>query len=636
MGTSLESIREEWAKEWACSAEELELEVIDKPGIFNKSWKAKVTLTDQITVDYIDEETKVEWDGTKYSIFPGILAESIVPFPSAGKLLYREQEMNEEFIVQKGESLEFFPESRLAGLTWNIVVEQDGSRAVAMVKHEQPGRYVLSEEIPKMPRILLEKYISWETIDSGEALTEEDLNKDLSERGIVYGIKENLWVEFLTVEGEKEVIVAEYTPPIISIQPELFDFVGVPLFEKDGEDNAEKIDYFACKLRLCEKDELLARKKPGKEGVPGVNIFGTTLPVENIKDFSFSLKKNVYLSEDGMEVKASCAGSPVRVNDITYMVENAYIINTDIDLSTGSIDFPGDVKVGKNVSDGLHVHSGGAILIQGSVSSAEVKAETGLVVKNNIIASKIIVGEKQVFRSQFYNCLLDINEELCICMAQVEQLQSVSGNVAVGQLLKVILEKNFPLLPKKAEELEKLICFKDPDCITEEVTVAIRTIKHFLVGFGPLQLKDLLLLKNAQKIVEYSLETKGALVSNEVVCEINYVQNSEINCAGDILCHKGAYNSILKAEGSITIHGVYRGGEVFCNGNIYIRELGGSTISPTVIHASKESRLTIEFCHANVLFYIGKELVRIEEPVQKLDIYREKGYVRVEKIKWDN
>ncbi len=50
-----------------------------------------------------------------------------------------------------------------------------------------------------------------------------------------------------------------------------------------------------------------------------------------------------------------------------------------------------------DIKDGLHVYSDGKIRIQGSASSAEIKAENGLVVNNNIIACKIIVGEKHVF-----------------------------------------------------------------------------------------------------------------------------------------------------------------------------------------------------------------------------------------------
>ncbi len=484
----------------------------------------------------------------------------------------------------------------------------------------------------------MERFLTWEpTTNSGEVHTEEDLQKQLAEKGIIYGIKPDLWADFLKVDGIQDILIAESIPPVQPVQPALIDFVGEPVYEGE-EDDEDRIDYFACKLRVCRKDEVLARKVPGKEGVPGINVFGVQLPVDKFKDFDFNLKKNVYLSEDGLEVKASCPGTPLRVNHTTYLVENAYIINRDIDLETGSIDFPGDVTVGKDIKDGLYVYSGGKIKVQGSVSSAELKAETGLVIRNNIIASKIIVGEKHVFRSNFVKSLQEINEELTLCIAQVEQLQNASGNANVGQLLKVLLEKNFKQLPKRTEDLENLtinLSTGDSEFVSQDLEVAIKTIKHFMVGIGPLQLKSLLYLKNALKIIGYFLASKGELAASSVVCETNYVQNSDISCAGDFLCKKGVYNSTIKVEGNVKIHGVCRGGEINCSGDIYIWELGASSMSATTIRAAKNSRISVDFSHPNVKIYVGKELVRIDEGVQKLEIYRDKGLLQVEKLKWD-
>jgi hypothetical protein len=125
------------------------------------------------------------------------------------------------------------------------------------------------------------------------------------------------------------------------------------------------------------------------------------------------------------------------------------------------------------------------------------------------------------------------------------------------------------------------------------------------------------------------------MVPSNVLCETNYVQNSYIRCAGDFLCKKGIYNSTIKVEGNVKIMGVYRGGELSFAGNLYIWELGGSCMSATTIRAAKTSRIAIDYSHPNIKIFVGKELVRIDEGVQKLEIYREKGILQVEKLKWD-
>jgi len=637
-GKSLEEIREKWAAEWSCSPEDLTVEVLERPGLLKRNWKVKVMLP-QSQQTAVDEKTAVIWDGSKYIIKPGPNMETVIPFAPAGKLYCGEKEIVTELQVKSGDLLEFYPVKSKGGLSWNIETDPEGRKAIAKVKHGHAGSYKIVKDIPDTSRLYIEKITYWQpSSEPEEVVHEEDLKKDLADRGIVYGLKSNLWIDFLTVDGWAEVVVAEYTPPVPTVQPQLLDFVGDPIANTEHEEESENldfVDYFGSKLRICQKDEVLAQKIPGTEGKPGMDIFGNIIPVEKLQDFEFKLKKNVYLSEDGLQVRAACAGTPVRLNQFTYMVENIYYLNRSVNLETGSIDFPGDVIIAEDVTDGFYVYSGGKLVVNGAVSGATLKAEAGLIVQKNILASRVIVGERHVFRSEFLKSLRDVVEDLEVCIIQVEQLQIASGNENVGQLLKILLEKKFTKLPEKADQLEKLLSFKDPEYVNQELELAIRTVERFLVGLGPLKLKSLDLLKNSLRVMQHFLTTKSEVVSSGVHCETTYVQNSEISCAGNFLCKKGMYNSLLKVEGNITINGVFRGGTINCSGNIYIWELGGSSMSATVIKALKDSKITIEYCHANIMIYLGKELVRIDEPMQKVKIHRDKGMVQLEKLKWD-
>lgn len=668
-GKSLEEVRDTYSQEWACAPEELQLEILEKPGLFNRSFKVKVMLPeDAVGEDTVGEEavgedtvtgdsaeealngsvtelfqtelpdiTRVFRDSSKYRIVPGSSVERIVPYPQVGKLFVDGIEIETGSQIRRGDIIEFIPVMDKTEFSWDIIIDKDGRKAVARVWHEDNSRYVLADEIPNAPVIVLEHYVTDNsTVDpdkQDKIKTEEDLMRKIAARGIIHGIKPNLWADIQTVENQGQIIIAEATPPVPTVQPELIDYVGEPIFQ-NNESNEDKIDYFACKIKVCKENDLLAKKVPGKEGTPGTDIFGKPIPVEKMKDFMLNLKKNVYLTQE-LEIKASCSGNPVRVNANTYSVENIFVQNKDIDLSTGSIDFPGDVFIGGNVADNLYIHSAGTAKIMGSVSGAEIKADTGLIVKNNIIASKIVVGEKHVFRSEFIKSLQEMNEELASCISQLEQLQVASGNMNIGQMLKLILEKNFQAIPKKAEDLEKLLSYQEPDYVSKDLDLAIKTLKHFLVGLGPLQLKDIMYLKNASRILGYFMSTKGTSTPTSVLCDVNYIQNSEVSCAGDFICHKGLYNSILKIEGFVKIQGVCRGGEINCSGDLYIGELGASNMSATTIRTGKNSRINIELCHSNIKIYVGKELVTIDEPTQKLEIYRDKGILQIGKLRWD-
>lgn len=631
-GKSLDEIRSEWAGKWQCRPDDIELEIKEKPGFFNKNWTVRIILNEEAAA--MSSKTELSWDGEKYTITPGKAVETIVPFIPAGRLVHDNSEIFEEYSVRQGNSFEFYPLVKEGGLQWNIKVLDDGEKAVAVVKHDQAGKYVFVEDIPGLPRLCLERYLRWETSsETGEVWDEEKFKQELTDNGIVNGIIEDVWSSILTVEGTQQIIIAEGTPAVPTIQPTVDD----NLEESANQiKDYEKIDYFASKLKICHEGEILARKIPGKEGTPGMDVLGNLKPVEKLADFQLKVKQNVHLSEDGLEVIASCTGSPRKLEKYTYSVENVYVIK-DVDLSIGSIDFPGNVFINGNVHEGFHVCSGGALSLQGSASNAVLKAETGLLVKNNIIASKIIVGEKHVYRSQFIKLLQEISEDLHDCITQAEQLEnSLTGkNVPIGQMLKVIIEKNFRELPKKAEEAEKLLANKDEQLIDQELDIAIRSIKHFIVGAGPLQIKSLTFLKSSMKVVASFLEMKKEIFVESIVCDVNYIQNSDLKCAGDFICRKGVYNSTINAEGKVTISGVCRGGEIVCGQDVYIKELGGSNISATVIKVNKQSKINVDFCHSNVIFHSGKEIARIDEPVQRLNIYRENGLLRVEKIKWD-
>ena len=641
VGKTLEEIREEWALTWKCSPEKLVIDVLEKPGVFNRNWKVKVILPEELEQEELSENTVFIWDGEKYGIHIGADIEKVVPYPPVGRLTYKGQEVIQQIKAHKGEILEFYPLKKDGGLAWQIEVLPDRYRALAKIKHISTGRYIVDEIIPKCEELIFENIVKWvpEPDNLSKPLTEDNYNSELLEKRIIYGIRPEGWIdllkqiELLKPEEEREVVLAEATMPIQPVQDQIIDYTGESI--KQEENQEQVIDFFASKLQICQKDDILAKIIPGKEGIPGQNVLGEILPVEPFKRLKFKLGKNVYLSEDGMEVRAGCGGLPMRVTENTYQVENVHIVSKDVDLETGSIDFPGDVRIGGNVNDGLRVHAEGSIQVRGSVASAELKAEVGVQVHSNIMASKIIIGERHVNRSRFCKALQELNEDLMPCISQVEQLQSVSKDTKAGHILKVLLEKKYPNLGPKSQELEQMLHPADAEFVIQELEVAIRTVKHFLVGLGPLQLEDLRYFKSALKAINHFLETKGNVLPESVLCETNYIQNSEIICAGDFICRKGTYNSSIKAGGSIKVFGVCRGGEISCGGDIYIWELGGPSLGSTVIKMAKTSRLAVDYCHGNVKIYVGKEMVTIDEYVQKLDIYREKGIVQVDKIKWD-
>ena len=196
------------------------------------------------------------------------------------------------------------------------------------------------------------------------------------------------------------------------------------------------------------------------------------------------------------------------------------------------------------------------------------------------------------------------------------------------------MEKQFPELPKLSTRVEKFVLEnKDDELITEGLIVSIRTAKHFLTGLGPLELQSTPFLQRVNQALEQFTQNLTVEIPEKLSFVVNYVQGTSIECGGAFECQKGTYNSEIRVGGNVTIEGVCRGGKIYAGGTVRIRELGGSEVSATFVQISSNSRLYVDYCHANVIIAVGKEIIQIEEAYRKLVIYREKGRTQVEKIR---
>lgn len=583
----------------------------------------------------IRQASQAIWDGTKYIFVLGEGVKQMRPFIQAGGLWLNGKLQDKPFRIGPGDQVEYQPYTQAGRLTWEMQVRFHGLSVVAKVRHELPGHYILPKDLPAVEEIDLAQFTSWESLPFlGEIWNEARLNADLEQLKVVHGRRPGVWSEITAVQGVAEVVIAVATPAIPTEHAKLEDYVGMT--QARSETGEKSVDFFASKVKIVNEGAVLARKIPGKPGVPGQDVLGKVFPAAAVKDFQFRLKKNVVLSADGLEVLAGCAGQPVRVDDKTYMVENVYVLNQDVDLATGSIEFPGDVLIQGNVQDGLRILAGGKLEIKGSVSHAELRAEKGAKIYQNLLGGKIVVGEKFVVRSELLRGVSELQNQLSACLQRTAELINSPGaiNFKPGLCLKLVMEKQFPELPKLSDRMEKFVLeHKNDEMVTEGLIVSIRTAKHFLAGLGPLELQSLPFLQRVDQALEQFVINMSLEIPEKLSLVVNYVQGATIECGGSFECQKGVYNSDIRVEGDVTIEGVCRGGKIIAGGQVSIRELGGSGVSSTFVQISPKSRLLVEYCHPNAIIAVGKEIIHIEEAYRKLEIYRENGRVQVEKIR---
>jgi hypothetical protein len=637
-GYSLEEIIQDRAFKLKLSPEDITLEVLEKPKFFSRKWRVRLSWNDDILQNPqapLLTPSQAIWEETKYVFSLGEGIKRFIPFTPAGEVWVNGRLQDQPFRINLGDQVEFHPLVRVGQLTWELQVRHQGLSVVAKVRHELPGHYILPKDLPAMEEIDLAQFATWESLPTkDEGWDEARLNSELDQLKVVHGRRSESWSEILSVKGLGEVVVAEATLPVPSQNAQIEDFVGDP--QECSITEEEKIDFFASKVKLVEEGAVLARKIPAKPGVSGKDVFGKELATDIAKDLQFCLKKNVRLSENELEVIATCAGQPVRVDEKTYMVVNVYVRDQDVDLATGSIEFPGNVFIQGNVQDGLHVFAGGKLEIKGSVSHAEIRAEKGAKIYESLLGGKAVIGEKFVARSELLRGVSEFHDQLNICLSNTAELMKAPGAKKrhPGQCLKMVMEKQFPELPKLCTRFEKFIlAHKNDEMITDGLVFSIQAAKRFLVGLGPLEPQSVQVLQWVGQALKLFIENITVEIPEKLSFEVGYVQGAYIECGGSFKCRKGTYNSEIHVEEDVSIEGVCRGGKIFAGGRVKIHELGGSGVSSTFVHINSDSRLSVNQCHSNVIITVGKEIIKIDDACQQLEIYREEGRVQVVKLR---
>ncbi|WP_408954527.1 FapA family protein [Natroniella sp. ANB-PHB2] len=211
----------------------------------------------------------------------------------------------------------------------------------------------------------------------GEEYTVDQVIKQLKEAGVVAGIRrEEFTADFAPQKKYENYLIAVGKEPVpgedgkINLQ---FD-----LEKKDKNVNQlddGSVDFYNLnRIINVEEGEVLATKSLPVEGEAGITVTGEEIPPEPVEDIELQEGENVEISEDGLAIRSTMEGQVV-YNEGKISVLDVHTVNGDLDLSTGNIDFKGNVIVKGNVNDGLEIKAKGNVQINGSVHGGKIKSQ---------------------------------------------------------------------------------------------------------------------------------------------------------------------------------------------------------------------------------------------------------------------
>jgi len=135
----------------------------------------------------------------------------------------------------------------------------------------------------------------------------------------------------------------------------------------------QTLDYkTAMQVTIVDVGEVLADIIPPTEGDDGIDVRGDIIKAKVGKPARYFLG-------DGLEEKdghliATISGTPSAQKDL-IMIRRNYVLQSDVDLSTGNINYPGTVIIHGNVIDDFEVISEENIVVNGLIAGAKIKAK---------------------------------------------------------------------------------------------------------------------------------------------------------------------------------------------------------------------------------------------------------------------
>lgn len=172
-----------------------------------------------------------------------------------------------------------------------------------------------------------------------------------------------------------------------------------------GDADSGTVDYRAqSNVQSIAKDAVICDIHLPVEGTAGLRVDGVAVPPKPVKAAAVPAGSNTALSEDGTKLLSTMDGF-LEFRGGLFNVKNLLNITSDVDYSTGNIDFHGDVAIQGDVREQFSVKATGNITINGLVEAATVEAGGDVVISNGVSGNnQAVIRGTHVRAKHLENC----------------------------------------------------------------------------------------------------------------------------------------------------------------------------------------------------------------------------------------
>ena len=524
------------------------------------------------------------------------------------RLIVNEKEYKQSLFISEKDKIriETLEEEHSGG--FDIVISGDKLSASITLSVAQVIKYTPKDNNPEVNvNLRAEK----SCLNKGWSFTLEEVLEQLQKENIVFGLEYAALQSKLELLEDITFVVAKGISPT-----ESKDEVVEILFSNEtnyilsqsnvtNRDNTFSVD----------KGTILAVKHPGRLGIPGTSVTGETILPHDPQLITLKVGMGVELIDNGSRAIANIDGEPKVESTgklIKISVDPLLVHKGNLNITTGNIKFKGNVKVTGNVEDYAIVDATESITILGNVDGTRVFAGRHINVKEKVITGIIRAGGIGAYCGRLLPLLKDLLETFKDMRNAIQQLVEnvVSSGTKIDEdffarLVFLLKERKFSYVDKDIKKIVELIAETEVQVPDEFKSLAEQFNTEFL-GANCLRLKDIKAFDQCFENLKLAKAIAQKLAEQKSNITIDYAQNSKINASGDVyVSGQGCFSTVIYSGGETKINGVFRGGQIYANGNVFIDEIGTEAGTVTQIVVPRNKVISINTAYEDVHIRIG-------------------------------
>lgn len=232
----------------------------------------------------------------------------------------------------------------------------------------------------------MEAYLTLPVVSGSEGYTSASILDALRKSNVTTGIDHEIIKNMIQEEiYGREMIVARGTPVEDGTDGYYeynfnTDINNKPEIRPDGT-----VDYWSIHVvEIVEEGQVIAIYHEPVDGSNGITVKGKVKAAKRGRPQSQLRGVGFERSEDNL-VYTSLMDGKIEMKNGRIMISSVYEIYGNADLSTGNIDFRGDVIIHGNVTTGSKIIATGSITIDGSAEACELKAGKDIILRGGMM-----------------------------------------------------------------------------------------------------------------------------------------------------------------------------------------------------------------------------------------------------------